>query len=161
MAKIENIKPDSLADNYRVLVLAAKEDQLTRIAEACKDAGQELVSCQTIKEAFDFLDTKNHVDVIVTEAFMENGSVFEFLLAAKQSSQHKDVPIMIVAFEPGDIGLFCMPNIAQTSASLGAYKFIVLPQFDGDHLVREIEAILPLERLPKKQSSFRNNRLIS
>ncbi len=158
MVKSEN----TTSENYRILVLAGKEDHMTRLSEACQEAGQETVCCKTIEDAFAFLETKNHVDVIVAEAFMENESVFDFLVSAKQSDLHKDVPVMIVASEPGDIGLFCMPNIAQTSAVLGAYKFIVLPLFDANHLVREIEAILPHDRKPKKKTlPFRRNRLIS
>jgi hypothetical protein len=44
-----------------------------------------------------------------------------------------------------------MPSVAQATKILGAYKFLVMPKFDVRHLMREIEAILPKERNPKKE----------
>lgn len=151
MAEIQKGKRRPPADTYRVLVLDGKNDHMPRIVEACKKAGQEVVPCWSVQDAFKFLDTKDHVDVIVVEAFMEEESVFDFLKAAKEMPEHRDVPIVIMAAEPSAIGLFCMPSVAQSAEVLGAYKFIVMPKFDEMHLVREILAILPWEGLPKRE----------
>jgi len=153
MPEIEQGALRRAEDTYRVLVLDGKEDHMPRIVKACKEAGQEVVPCRSIKEAFAFLETKDHVDVIVTEAFMENESVFDFLKEAKVTPEHRDVPIVIMAAEPGAIGMFCMPGVAQAAETLGAYKFLVMPKFDEAHLAREIQAILPLDQLPKKEEN--------
>lgn len=151
MARIEAGKVRPPEDTYRVLVLDGKSDHMPRLTAACKRAGQEVVPCHSIKEAFAFLVTKDHVDVILAEAFLSDESVFEFLKTAKSTPEHKDVPIMIVASEPGAVANFCMPGVEIASRRLGAFKFIVLPEFDEDLLVREIQAILPVQKLPRKE----------
>lgn len=150
MSQIERSKSCPDNDAYRILVLASKNDHMPAIVAACKEIGQEVVPCFTIKEAFAFLDTKDHVDLILLEAFLENESAFDFLKAAKETDELKHVPIMIMAAEPGQIGMFCTPSVSQTAELLGAYKFISMPKFDASHLVREIKAILPAEHAPRK-----------
>ncbi|HEY9776222.1 MAG TPA: hypothetical protein V6C81_20840 [Planktothrix sp.] len=139
------------SETYRILVLNEQESQLQQIIKACKRIGQEVVPCQSLSEAFKFLKTKDHVDAFVCEAFMQNESVFEFLKAAKNDAIHKDAPVMLVAAEPTEVAMFCMDGVAQAAEILGAYKFLVLPTFAVDQLTREIEAMLPREKLPMKE----------
>lgn len=149
MAEIQKGKRKHPANTYRVLVLDGNDDHMPLIVAACKNAAQEVVPCKKITEAFAFLNTENHVDVIVAEAFMEHESIFDFLKTAKESPSYKDVPVMVIACEPGLIAKFCMPSVAHAAEILGVNKFLVMKQFDAVQLVREIQAILP--ELPKKQ----------
>ncbi len=84
------------------------------------------------------------------EAFLENESIFEFLRTLKSMPDHQDVPVMILAVDPGQVGQFCSQMMKQTSKVLGAHKFIVMAEFDLDHLMREIATLLPEEKNPKK-----------
>ncbi len=152
MTEIERGKPRPENDCYRILVLDDDKEQMEEIKIACLAVGQEVVPVTSIRQGLRFLETKDHVDVIVAEAFLENESVFELLRKLKELPDHQDVPVMIMAVNPGQIGQFCNDMLKHTSKLLGAYKFLVMSKFDVEHLMREIKAILPVETTPKKES---------
>lgn len=153
MAKIQKGRHiHAPCDTYRILVLDGKDGHMSDTVKACKRAGHEVVACHTIREAFEFLDSKDHVDAFVTEAFMEDESVFDFLKAAKSDETHKDAPILILAAEPSKLGMFFAPSVAQAAELLGAYKFLVMPKFDIELLIHEIDAMLPHDKLPMKEA---------
>ncbi len=150
MTKIEAGKPRPPGDCYRILVLGEKIGHLDEIKQACKALGQEVVPVTSIQEGLTFLDTKDHVDVVVAEAFLEQESVFDFLKQLREHPMHQDVPVMLMAAEPSATGEFCLPSVEQAAQVLGAYKFIYMPHFDVKRLMREVQAILPEERAPKR-----------
>jgi PleD family two-component response regulator len=156
MAEIERGKPRPENDCYRILVLDDNVEQMRTLAEACKAIGQEVVPVTTIAEGMHFLDTKDHVDLVVAEAFMEDESVFEFLKELKSIEEHQNVPIMIVSVEPGPIARLTNELVARTFKMLGACKFVVMPRFELAKLMDEIAAALPREREPKKNSDPEN-----
>lgn len=153
MTEIERGKPRPANDCYRILVLDDDRQQMEKIKAACLLVGQEVVPVSTISEGMHFLTTKDHVDVVVTEAYLEDESVFEFLKALKAIPDHQDVPVMVLAVDPGQIGQFCSQMMQQTFKVFGAHKFLVMAEFDLEHLMREIAALLPEDKIPKKEEA--------
>ncbi|MDZ4836601.1 MAG: hypothetical protein SGJ27_22720 [Candidatus Melainabacteria bacterium] len=156
MAKIEQGSPRPVDDCYRILVLDVKSNHLDEIKEACKAVGQEVVGVTSIAEGLTFLNTKDHVDVVIAEAFLQNESVFDFLAKLKMKPMHADVPVMLIADEPSQVGTLCLPSVEVTAKLMGAGKFLFMPEFDIKRLMREIEAMLPTERLPKREADPTN-----
>jgi CheY-like chemotaxis protein len=151
MTEIERGKARPDDDCYRILVLDDNSEQMEEIKVACLAVGQELVAVNSIREGIEFLERKDHVDVIVAEAFMQNESVFELLKQLKGLPDHQDVPVMIMSVDPGEIGLFCNHMVKQTAQLFGAYKFLIMPKFDVKKLMREVDALLPHEKQPKRE----------
>ena len=63
---------------WRILFLDSAEN-VKKLKDACKHAGYEVVGALTIEEAWAFLDGKDHADVIVCAAHLEEESMFGFL----------------------------------------------------------------------------------
>ncbi|MEO7623336.1 MAG: hypothetical protein ABIS30_09750, partial [Gallionella sp.] len=84
MSKLPEIEHPAPADakppqkTWRILFLDSLEN-IGQLKEACKKAGYEVVGLTTIQEALAFLKMKDHVDVIVCAAHLEEESMFEFL----------------------------------------------------------------------------------
>jgi len=128
-------------DTYRILTLENPEN-IDKLKEACKSAGHEVVPVLTIGEGMSFLDRRDHVDVIVSGVHLQNESVFEFLQLVKNSEQHKDVPFLMVCVEPGGLGLVTSPAVEIAAQIMGADNYLLLPHFDADRLIEEIEKLL-------------------
>ncbi len=64
-------------DTYRILTLE-NPDNIEQLKEVCKEAGHEVVPVLTIEQAMLFLETKDHVDVIVAAAHLEEESILTF-----------------------------------------------------------------------------------
>ncbi len=128
---------------YRILTLENPEN-VEKLKQACKRAGHQVVPCFTIAEAMRFLETKDHVDVIVAAAHLENESVFSFLQKVKSSDciLHKAQFIMLCA-DPGVLALVTSPSVEIAANLMGADKYLLMPEFDPDKLISEIEPLLP------------------
>src|SRR5471030_1744818 len=90
--KVEPATPEAklpAKDTFRILIMDTVE-HTDQLKAACKDAGHSVVAAKTIKEAFAFLDGKDHADVIVCAAFLEDESLFEFLKRLRTNLIHKD-----------------------------------------------------------------------
>ena len=151
MSTIERGKPRPVGDRYRLLVLIEDATQMEKIRVACRLLDQEIVPVSSIQEGMDFLETKDHVDVVIAEAFLQNESVFDFLTRVRKMPDHERVPVMIVAVDPGEIGRFCAASLEGTAKILGAYKFLLMPEFDLDLLMKEVSIIIPAETTPRKE----------
>jgi hypothetical protein len=58
--------------------------------------------------------------------------------------------VILLAVNPGAIATFLSDNVAEVALALGASKFLVMPDYDVERLMKEIAAVLPLNKLPKK-----------
>jgi CheY-like chemotaxis protein len=141
-------RPDG--DNYRILVLDENVERINAITLACQLIGQEVVPVRTIKEGMNFLLTRDHVDVMVSEVYLQDESVFDLLKELKSLPHHSSVPVILLAVNPGAIATFLSDNVAEVALALGAYKFLVMPDYDVERLMREIAAVLPVDKPPKK-----------
>ena len=151
MTDIEKGMPRPENDAYRVLVVVQRPEHLEHITLSCKALGQEVVPAATLVQAMKFLDTKDHVDVVVAEAFLQDESSFEFLMHLKKMPAHQQVPVMLVAWEPGEVARFCAESLKETANYLGAYKFLIMPDFDVEQMMKEVQSILPVRTVPKKE----------
>ncbi len=91
-----------------------------------------------------FLETKDHVDIIVAAAHLENESVFEFLKRVKAADSHlRDVPFVMLCAEPGTLGLLTSPAVEVAAGIMGADQYLLMTEFDAERLMQEIEPLLP------------------
>src|ERR1700735_3777723 len=103
--KVEKATPELAAkDTFRILIMDSPK-HVDQLKAACKNAGHSVVPAHTIQEAFRFLDGKNHADVIVCAANLEDESVFEFLKRLRSNPIHKASMFMMLSLAPGPIGV--------------------------------------------------------
>jgi CheY-like chemotaxis protein len=151
--KVEPATPASklpAEDTFRILLMDT-EEHTDQMKAACKDAGYDVVAAQSIKEAFAFLDGKDHADVIVSAAYLEDESLFEFLKRLRTDPIHKDTMVMTLALEPGPTGVRVNNSTEKAARLLGADVFLNMPVFDASELLAEIHKLLP--PVPKLQES--------
>lgn len=129
-------------DTFRILIMDSTE-HTDQLKEACKDAGHTVLPAHTIKEAFVFLDGKNHADVIVCAAYLEDESLFEFLKRLRSNPIHKASMFLILALAPGPVGAHSNVSTERAGRLLGADAFISMPVFDAEQLIAEIKKLLP------------------
>jgi CheY-like chemotaxis protein len=140
---VEKACPERAAkDTFRILIMDTV-DHVNQLKEACKAAGHSVVPAHTIEEAFAFLDTTNHADVIICAAYLEDESMFEFLRRLRSNPVHKDSMFAILALEPGISGARTNSSTEQAGKLLGANAFINMPVFDPVQLIAEIRKLLP------------------
>ena len=130
-------------DTFRILLMdtVAHTDQLK---VACMDAGHSVIAAHTIEEAFAYLDGTNHADVIVCAAFLEDESMFEFLLRLRKNPIHRDSMFMILSFAPGPIGVKLNASVEIAGRQFGSDAFVNMPVFDAPQLIAEIKKLLPV-----------------
>jgi CheY-like chemotaxis protein len=129
-------------DTFRILIMDTVE-HIDQLRKACKDVGHDVVATQTIKEAFAFLDGKNHADVIICAAHLEDESMFDFLKRLRANPIHKESMFMTLALAPGPIGIKANDAAKNVGRLLGADAFISMPVFDAPRLIAEIKNLLP------------------
>lgn len=129
-------------DTFRILIMDTIEhtDQLKAV---CKEAGHSAVASQTIKEAFAFLDGKDHADVIVCAAYLEDESLFDFLKQLRNNPIHKNSKFMTLALAASPMGTSVNPSTEVAGRLLGADAFVNMPVFDAVQLIAEIKKLLP------------------
>jgi CheY-like chemotaxis protein len=150
MTVIEQGKNPEPEENYRIMLIDGPAGYMQQVKQECKNAGQEVVVVTTVEESRVFLATKDNVDVIVAEAFLEHDSIFELLKSIRQDPRHNDVPVLLMAAEPGAVGEQCLSSIRQVADILGAHRFIYMHKFDMPRLMSEIRSALAEMGLPKK-----------
>jgi CheY-like chemotaxis protein len=129
-------------DTFRILIMDTIENT-DQLKAACKDAGHSVVAAQTIEEAFAFLNGKDHADVIVCAAYLEDESLFEFLTRVRLDPIHKKSMFMTLALAPSSTGTRANDSTEKAGRVLGADAFISMPLFDAAQLIAEIKKLLP------------------
>jgi CheY-like chemotaxis protein len=144
-------------DTFRILIMDTVE-HTNQMKAACKDVGYSVVAAQTIKEAFAFLEGKDHADVIICAAYLEDESLFEFLRRLRLDPIHKRSMFMILALAPGHAGANANVSTARAGRLLGADAFISMPVFNAEQLIAEIKKLLPAVPLLEKEKLEGNER---
>jgi CheY-like chemotaxis protein len=129
-------------DTFRILIMDTVE-HTDQLKAACKDAGYSVVGAHTIEEAFAFLDGKDHADVVVCAAYLEDESLFDFLRRLRLDPIHKGTMFMTLALAPGYSGAAANGSTEKAGRLLGADKFVSMPVFDAEQLIAEINKLLP------------------
>jgi CheY-like chemotaxis protein len=141
-----NAKPED--QTWRILFLDNAEN-VEQLKMSCKEVGYVVAGATTLGEAWAFLDGKDHVDVIVCAAHLEQDSMFEFLQAVRKSAPHGKAKFLILSLEPGPVGARFDRTAKNASLALGADTYLVMPQFNAQELVAEIRKLQPV--VPKLQ----------
>lgn len=141
--KLETAKSqESATDHFQILIMDTAEH--TAILKlACNTAGLSVASVTTIQQAFEFLDETDHVDLIVSAAYLENESVFEFLRRLRADSKHGKSKFMTLALACSVAGKMANISTERAGRSLGADAFVFMPVFDPTQLISEIRKLLP------------------
>ncbi|MDP2310252.1 MAG: response regulator [Pseudomonadota bacterium] len=136
----ENAKPPE--KTFRILFLDSAEN-IELLKETCKEVGYVVVGATTIKEAWAFLHGKDHADVIVCAAYLEDESVFEFLKGVREDEAHGDAMFVILSLEPGSFGARLDRSTKSAALALGADSYLIMPLFDPGELIAELRKLQP------------------
>ena len=135
---------------WRILFLDSGE-HIEQLKSTCKKCGYAVVGSTTIAEAWSFLNGKDHVDVIVCAAHLEEESMFQFLKDVRDNERHGKAAFLILSLEPGEAGARMDRSTERAGMLLGADGYMVMPVFDAPELLAQIEKIQPL--IPMLQQS--------
>lgn len=140
-------------NTFRILIMDSVE-HTDLLKTACKEVGHSVVGAHSIDEAFAFLNGKDHADVIVCAAYLEDESLFDFLKRLRKDPVHRSTMFMTLALAPGPIGTKVNSSTAKAGSVLGSDIFINMPVFNAAVLIAEIKKLLPL--VPKLEESKRD-----
>jgi CheY-like chemotaxis protein len=127
---------------WRILFLDCAEN-IEQLKDAGKDVGYTVVGALTIAEAWAFLDGKDHADVIVCAAHLEEESMFEFLKGVRDSEVHRNAKFLILSLTPGASGARLHGSTASAGMALGADTYAIMPVFDPHELIALIKKLQP------------------
>jgi CheY-like chemotaxis protein len=151
--KLENPAPENAKpplQTWRILFVESA-DKIDLLKDAAKHAGYVVVGATTIEEAWAFLESKDHADVIVCAAHLEDESVFEMLRRVRASDVHRNTMFLVLSLEPGEIAARQDRWTKVAGEALGADAYVVMPVFDAHELIAQIRALQP--PVPVLQSS--------
>lgn len=135
---------------WRILFLDSAE-HIEQLKSTCKKCGYAVIGSTTIDEAWSFLNGKDHVDVIVCAAHLEEESMFRFLKDVRANQRHGEAAFLILSLEPGETGARMDRSTERAGMLLGADGYMVMPVFDAPELLAQIKNIQPL--IPMLQQS--------
>jgi CheY-like chemotaxis protein len=143
--------------SYRILLLNDSPKETELLEAACRNAGHELTSMPSIAAAMDWLNKKDHIDVIVSEVHLEDENVFDFLKAVKSDPRHDWVQFIMVCTSTSDLAATMDNQLQQAARILGADKYVMMPDFDASRLLKEIIASLPDQPPQHEQDPVRDS----
>lgn len=143
-----NAKPPM--ETWRILFLDSVE-HTEQLKTACKEFGYVVVGATTVKGAWAFLNGKDHVDVIVCAAHLEEESMFQFLKDVRDNKQHSNASFLILSLETGASGARMDQSAERTGMLLGADGYLIMPIFDAPELMSQIRKLQP--RIPMLQQA--------
>lgn len=141
---------ESSVTGYRIFFLDDNPEHIKVLMEAGGLGGHEIIVRNTLQESMDWLNKKNHMDVIVTSVHLREESIFQFVKAVKEDPRHNWVQVILLAPAQIDLAKFMERSLKQVAGGVGADKYIVMDKFDAVRLLKEIQASLP-EMPPQKQ----------
>jgi CheY-like chemotaxis protein len=143
--RIEHPEPENARSpmkTWRILFLDSAEN-IEQLKDACKDVGYTVVGALTIEKAWAFLDGKDHADVIVCAAHLEEESMFGFLKSVRDNDVHRKTKFLILSLAEGAIGARLHNSTASAGMALGADSYAIMPVFDPRELVALIKKLQP------------------
>lgn len=142
---------------WRILFLDSAE-HIEQLKSTCKKEGYAVVGSTTIDEAWSFLNGKDHVDVIVCAAHLEEESMVQFLKDVRANEKHGKAAFLILSLEPGTSGARMDRSTERAGMLLGADGYMVMPMFDAPELLAQIEKIQPLIPMLQQSSTAKEKR---
>ena len=144
----ENAKPAH--ETWRILFVD-KADNVEQLKGACKKVGYVVIGATRLEDAWAFIEGKDHVDVIVCAAHLENESMLSFLRDVRENEIHRDSMFLILSLEPGVAAARVERSTERAGIALGADGYLVMPVFDASELVAQIQKLQP--QVPRLQQS--------
>jgi CheY-like chemotaxis protein len=138
--QIENKHPGE-PGSYRIMLLAT--EHLEEMRAACHKGGHELVPIQTIRGAIDFINSRDHIDVVVSGVHLENESVFDLLREFKNKPGHQNLKIILICQPNSGMANRLDSSIQKAAELLGCDKYLFQPTFNPDELLAAIQEVLP------------------
>lgn len=129
-------------ETWRILFLDTVRN-VEQLKGVCKDVGYVVVGATTSEEAFAFLDGKDHADVIVCAAHLEEESMFEFLKRVRESDVHCNVRFLVLSLGAGQAGSRLDRSAARAGILLGADSYLIMPVFDPGTLLDHLRRLRP------------------
>lgn len=143
--------------SYRILALMNEAAHVDALRSECESRDFELRHMRTIEQAMNWLDTKDHMDVIVSDVHLQNESVFDFLKRIKSEEAHQWIQFVLVCTNPSELAKFVNSQVQQAAQMLGADKYIMMHDFDPCRLLDELESSLPNSPPQKEQDPVHDN----
>ena len=140
---------------WRLLFLDCQEN-IEELKKAGTDAGYVVVGAVEVAEAWAVLDGKDHVDVIVCAAHLEDESMFAFLAAVRANEVHRDARFLILSVEPSAAAAMLDTSTARSSRALGADAYAVMPTFDPAKLISLVSELQPAVPMLQQSSTPAN-----
>ena len=150
---IEHPSPEdakSALETWRILFLDSAGN-IEQLKNSCKKDGYAVVGSTTIEGAWAFLDGKDHIDVIVCAAHLEEESMFQFLQDVRANEKHGKAAFLILSLEPSVSGARMDRSTKRAGMLLGADAYLVMPVFDAAELITQIQQLQPA--IPMLQQS--------
>jgi CheY-like chemotaxis protein len=145
-------------ETWRILFLDRPEN-VEQLKGVCKDEGYVVVGATTIDVAFAFLDGKDHADVIVCAAHLEEESMFEFLKRVRDSEVHRNVGFLVLSLSASEVGARLDRTAARAGMLLGADSYLVMPVFHPGVLLAHLRQLRP--RVPVLEQAARADEQLS
>jgi DNA-binding response OmpR family regulator len=142
---------------WRILFLDSIEN-IGQLKEAGKKAGYVVIGLTTIQEAMAFLLGKDHVDVIVCAAHLEEESMFQFLKSVRDDETHQNSAFLILSLEPGSVGAQVDLSTARAGMALGADGYLIMPEFNPKELIAQIAKLKPAVPLLQQSTTAEEKR---
>ena len=145
-------------ETWRILFLDSAAN-IVQLKNACKRVGYVVIGSTTLEEAWAFLEGKDHVDVIVCAAHLEEESMFKFLKDVRDHETHKNAAFLILSLEPGAIGARLDQSAARAGIVLGANGYSIMPVFDALELIAQIQKLQPDVPMLQQSATAEEKRL--
>lgn len=137
-------------DIYKALILTCNAEHMEALKKACEFLGQEAICVESSSDCIHVLNGDVVFDILIAEAFMEDGSVFEVLKVLKSKRAEEDIRTMILVLEPDHVGEAAIRAVGRASEVYGVNRFVYMPVLREARLRREINSIIPDDRPPRK-----------
>jgi CheY-like chemotaxis protein len=140
-----------------ILVTMEHDKERDAIANCLENVGHKVVKLDTFHKAMDSL-RKCDYDLMVTDVHLQNGgSVFDFLRWVKGDPHMKNTPFVCFSSDPPLPGNYLSDGVRTAARSLGAARYISMEKFDAAAFMREIEWLIPENRIGSYYSGNHNH----
>jgi CheY-like chemotaxis protein len=131
----------------KILVTMEHEEERKTIGDCLERVGHKVTQADTFHNAMEILRITDF-DLIVSDVHLQNGgSVFDFLRWVKGDPHMSATPFVCFSAEPPEVGKYLADGVRTAARSLGAARYIGMEHFDGPLFLREIEWLIPVERV--------------
>jgi CheY-like chemotaxis protein len=138
----------------KILVTMEHAAQRNELGDCLERVGHSVTKADTFHGAMDILRCTDF-DLIVSDVHLQNGgSVFDFLRWVKGDPYMRATPFVCYSTEPKEVGKYLADGVRTAARSLGAARYVTMEDFDGPEFLREIEWLIPEQKL----GSYYNSR---